>query len=310
MLLIDDRDRTVRLAAIEALFACQKSNLNFDRYLPELEKKLASFFSNGDIDDRQLALRLAAKLSITAIVRQAARDGDATIRLLGIKTAATMSPPVLDILQTGADDRDVQVRTEAVRALAITSETEKAKVLPVFEAMLRAGDPDTRRAGVIALGEFNGSVERTTAMIATVLHQRSVAVRTAATQALSRIAKRSPVLARPLLENALTDSAYDVRYAAIYGLGALWAIERSPSEIATILTASEADSVRRMLALEALVLKAKQKQDPSSKEARRVLESTAEDGPPLARLAAQVGCAFLAGKQEDMHAFLEKLFGG
>lgn len=310
ILLVDDRDRTVRLAAIDALFACQKANLNFSRYSVDLEKKLSSFFGSGENEDRQLALRLAAKLSIIAVVRQAARDSDATMRLLGIKTAAAMSPPVLDILQTGADDRDAQVRTEAVRALAMTSETEKAKVLPVFETMLRAGNPDTRRAGAIALGEFIGSPERTTALLATVLHQRSVAVRAAATQALSRIAKRAPRLATPLLELALTDSAYDVRSAAIYGLGAVWATERSPSEMGTILTGSEADSVRRMVALEALVLKAKQRQDQEAKEARRLLESTAEVGPPMARLAAQVGCAFLAGNQDEMHAFLEKLFGG
>jgi hypothetical protein len=73
-----------------------------------------------------------------------------------------------------------------------------------------------------------------------------------------------------------------------------------------------------MVALEALVLQASQPQDakPDAKKAARVkeakdhLERIAKSGPPLARLAAQVGRVFLAGRREDMHSFLEKLYGG
>jgi len=96
------------------------------------------------------------------------------------------------------------------------------------------------------------------------------------------------------------------------------AAERSPSEVAAILEGSEADSVRRMVAVEALVLQATQPQaakpDPKklakAKEAKAFLEKVSESGPPLARLAAQVGRVFLTGRREDMHTFLEKLYGG
>jgi len=72
------------------------------------------------------------------------------------------------------------------------------------------------------------------------------------------------------------------------------------------------------VALEALVLQATQPQeaktDPKkvakTKEAKSLLEKVSESGPPLARLAAQVGRIFLTGRREDMHTFLEKLFGG
>ena len=308
--LVEDRERTVRIAAVEALLACGKAKVPFGKQTAELEKKLSAYFVQGDLEDRHLALRAGAKLGLVALVRQAGRDNDENMRLEAIKTATTMSPVAIDILQTGAEDRDALVRAEAVRALAVVSDNGNAKVLPVFEVMLRAGDPATRRAGALALGEVNGSPETTTALLTTVLHQRSVSVRTAAMQALSRIAQRAPKVATPLLESALSDPAYDVRITAIRGLGAVWAAEKTPSDILTILVNSEADSVRRLVALEALVLKASQPNDAGGKEARALLEKVAESGPPLARLAAQVGRAFLGGHLEDMHAFLEKLYGG
>ena len=72
------------------------------------------------------------------------------------------------------------------------------------------------------------------------------------------------------------------------------------------------------MALEALVLQAttpldtkkEDRQVAKVKEAKALLEKISQSGPPLARLAAQVGRLFLTGRREDMHAFLEKLYGG
>ncbi len=317
--LLEDPERSVRAAAAEALIAVGKARVPFGRLGPDLEKKLSAYFGQGDLDERQTALRVAGRLGVPAILRQAARDSDESMRLEAMKAAAAMEPPVLDILQAGAEDRDAFVRSEAVRALSTTSGAGAAKVLPVFEAMLRAGDPATRRAGAIALGEVSGSAETTTALLASVLRQRGESVRSAAAEAAARIAQRDPKAATPLLERALSDPAHDVRAAAIRGLGAVWAAERSPAEIAHILESSEADSVRRMVALEGLVEQASQVADakkdggkPSAKakEAKALLEKIALGGPPLARLAAQVGRVFQGARLEQMHAFLEKLYGG
>jgi HEAT repeat protein len=320
--MLEDRERSVRMAAAEALVACGKANVPIGKSAGDLEKKLSSFFGQGDLEERQLALRVAARLGVPAILRQAARDADESMRLEAMKAAAAMDPIVIDILQAGAEDRDAFVRAEAVRALSTATGTGATKALPVFEAMLRAGDPATRRAGAIALGEVAGAAEATTAMLATVLRQRGESVRAAAAEAVARIAQRDPKAATPLLEKALTDPAHDVRSAAIRGLGAVWAAERAPSEIAGVLAASEADSVRRLVALEALYLQAtnlpEAKKDvakdgkPSAraKEAKGLLERLSQSGPPLARLAAQVGRVFLTGRRDDMHAFLEKLYGG
>ena len=163
-------------------------------------------------------------------------------------------------------------------------------------------------------------------MLGSVLHQRGESVRAAAAEAIGRIAQRDPKSATPLLEEALVDPAYDVRATAVRGLGAVWAAERPSSEIAAILETSESDSVRRMVALEALVLQAHQLQNAKPgiklrtkmddrtaarlKDAKNQLLRIAASGPPLARLAAQVGRVFLAGPLDEMHAFLEKLYGG
>jgi len=318
--LLEDRERAVRIAAGEALVASGKAKVPLGKHTAELEKKLSAFFGQGDLEERQLALRVAASLGVPAVLRQAARDSDETMRLEAMKAAAAMEPAVLDILQAGAEDRDAFVRAEAVRALSTSAGPGAAKVLPVFETMLRAGDPATRRAGAIALGEVAGASESAVAILGLVLRQRGESVRAAAAEAIARIAQRDPKAAAPLLEQALTDPAYDVRSAATRGLGAVWAAERSPSEIASILEASEADSVRRFVALEALVLQAtdvpSDKQSANgdkaskSKKAKELLEKVAKSGPPLARLAAQVGRVFLGGRREDMHSFLEKLYGG
>jgi hypothetical protein len=52
------------------------------------------------------------------------------------------------------------------------------------------------------------------------------------------------------------------------------------------------------------------KPSPRAKEAKALLEKVSQSGPPLARLAAQVGRVFLTGRREDLQAFLEKLYGG
>jgi len=317
--LLEDRERSVRVAAAEALLAAAKTKPGSGKHAAELEKKLSSFFGQGDLEERQLGLRVASRLAVPAILRQAARDSDESMRLEAMKAAAAMGPAVLDVLQAGAEDRDAFVRAEAVRALAANSGAGAAKVLPVFENMLRAGDPATRRAGAIALGEVGAAAaDSATAILGTVLQQRGESVRAAAAEAIARIAQRDPKAATPLLEKALADPAHDVHSAAIRGLGAVWAAERAPADVARILQAAEDDSVKRLVALEALFLQATQlpdgkdpaKTSAKAKEAQALLEKLSASGPPLSRLAAQVGRIFLGARREDMHTFIEKLYGG
>ena len=312
--LLEDPERAVRVAAAEALIAYSKTGSSLGSRAADLDKKLSAFFLQGALDERQIALRLAARAGLTSILRQAVRDGDDSLRLDAMKAAAGMQPPALEILQAGAEDRQGLVRAEAVRALAAASGSGPERVLPVFEAMLRASDAATRRTGALALGDVTGEPEATAALLAGVLHQRGESVRAAAAEALASIAQRDPKAAGPFLEQAISDPAHDVRAAAIRGLGTTWARQRRPAEVAEILESCETDSARRLVAVEALVIQASQtgkgKAGDDAKEARSLLERLATSGPPLARLAAQVGRAFIGARLEDMHAFFDRLYGG
>ena len=312
--LLEDPERTVRVAAAEALIVYANTGSPLGNRAADLDKKLSGFFLQGDLEERQIVLRVAAHASLTSILRLAVRDGNDSLRLEAMKAAAGMQPPALEILQAGAEDRQGLVRAEAVRALAAASGTGPERVLPVFEAMLRASDPATRRMGALALGDVTGAPEATAALLAGVLHQQGESVRAAAAEALARIAQRDPKAAGPFLELAIGDPAQDVRAAAIRGLGTTWARQRRPAEVAEILENCETDSSRRLVAVEALVIQASRldggKPGEDAKQARSLLERLANSGPPLARLAAQVGRAFIGAKLEDMHAFFDRLYGG
>jgi len=306
--LLQDPDHAVRVAAAEAVAAVGKAHVHLGKRADEVERALAGLLGQSDPADRQLAIRTAAQNGLVGLLRQAASDPDEAIRLEAVRAAAALNPPALDILQRAVDDRAGPVRAEAVRRLAGLSGEGAQKVLPIFETMLRSGDPAARRAGAAALGDLAGVTEATSQLLAATLRQTGESVRAAAAEALGRIAERDPDRATSILERTLADPAHDVRMAAVRGLGGVWARRHSPADNAGVLESSETDSARRLVALEALVL---QTQDPAKKAAAtQELARIADSGPPLARLVAQVGRAFIDGKPAAMHAFLEKLLGG
>jgi HEAT repeat protein len=312
--LLQDDDHTVRLAAVEAIAAVGKGKapLALGKRAEEVERALANALGQGKPDERLAVIRTSARLNLAGLLRQAAGDKDEAVRLEALHAAAETAPPALEVIQQLVEDRSSAVRAEAIRQLATVSGDGAGKVLPIFTAMLRSGDPATRRAGVTALGDLAGVDDTTTRLLAEILRQRGEAVRAAAAESLGRIADRAPERAAPLLEQALGDPAHDVRMAAVRGLARVWARQRSPAQLAAVLAASETDSARRLVSLEALVTES----DSADRQAaaRTALEQVATSGPPLARLFAQIGRAFISGggggKPAEMHAFVDKLLGG
>jgi HEAT repeat protein len=306
--LVQDPDHGVRVAAVEALSGFGKTKGHLGKRAEEVERALAAFLAQGDAADRRLAIRAAAQNGLHGLLRQAATDPEENLRLEVVQAAAALEPPAIDILQRAVEDRASPVRAEAVRRLAGVSGEGAQKVLPIFETMLRSGDPATRRAGATALGDLAGVTEATTQLLAATLRQSGESVRAAAAEALGRIAERDPDHATDILEHTLKDPAHDVRMAAIHGLAVVWARRKKPADIAHVLETSETDSSRRLVAMEALVLQAQQ--GAHKEEAAKALERIAASGPPLARLVAQIGRAFIDAKPAQMHAFLEKLLAG
>jgi HEAT repeat protein len=182
-------------------------------------------------------------------------------------------------------------------------------VLPIFESMLRGGDKSAREAAVIGVGSLPGAGEAGARLLGEALAQRSEALRTAAARALGHLAEREPEVARPYLERAVRDPSYDVRTAAIPGLALAWSRKRTTADLGEALATAEADSPRRFVALEALVITAQQGNAADKAAAKQTLDQIAAGGPPLARLAAQIGRAFITEKPAVMHTFIERLLG-
>jgi hypothetical protein len=175
--------------------------------------------------------------------------------------------------------------------------------------MLHGGDKSAREAAVLGVGDLPGAGQAGARLLGEALAQRSESLRTAAALALGRLAEREPDYALGYLEQAVRDSSYDVRNAAIPGLALAWSRKQSADELGAALIGSETDSPRRFVALEALVMKAQRGTAAEKSAARKALDHAATEGPPLARLAAQIGRAFVHESSLAMHTFIEHLLG-
>jgi HEAT repeat protein len=327
--LVGDPERAVRVAAERSLGAIAQRNSDnsgekgaggaFEgKRAADAEHALDAALTQGDAPERRIVVASAAKAGLVGVLRQAAADGDESVRLEAVRAAGGLGGAALEVARGAIDDRSNTVRAEATRILAAVSGAGAREVLPIFESMLRGGDKAAREAAVIGVGDLQGAGEPGARLLGEALGQHSESLRTAAARALGRLAEREPAEAEPYLARAVRDPSYDVRNAAIPGLALAWSRRQRAAELGRVLVESEADSTRRFVALEALVLVAqdhgkvavKAPGDDDRAAARAALQHAADAGPPLARLAAQIGKAFLEAKPAEMHAFIERLLGG
>jgi hypothetical protein len=319
--LIGDPNREVRAAAEQTFTALAPQILgagSSPARRAEVERALGAALGQGDVAERQAIVAAAAQAGLWGLLRQAARDGDETVRLESVRAAgahASGGPDAaaaLDILHGAVEDRSDLVRSEAMRLLPGTAAGGGREALPTFEALLRGGDAASRAAAIASIGELPDPGDAGFALLTESMQSRSEAVRAAAARALGRLAGRRPERAGPLLEKAVRDVAYDVRNAALPALAIVWSHQQDARSLGHTLVASDADSTRRFVALEALVALG-QRASASAGErvaARAELNRIADGGPALARLAAQIGRSFADRPSGDLHAFIERLFGG
>lgn len=312
--LLADPDHGVRMAALSGLDQAGGTGISLGRWAADLERALGVALGKGDREERRLVVEVAARYQLLPLLRLAASDGDEALRRTAVHAAGTMQPPALEILRSAADDASAAVRAEATRLLVAATGAGGQNVLPVFEAMLQAADVETRATGARALGELAGSEETAARALSGALGQRSESVRVAAAEALGKIASRRPAVATPQLESALADPAHDVRTAASRGLAMAWAQGQRVEDLVRTLKASEADSVRRLVAVEALLAKAAT--DASARaQVSNALADVGRGGPPLARLYAEAAAAFVGqpappgGGFAGFAAFIDRLLG-
>ena len=307
--LMTDADPSVRAQAERAFSSGAAASVLGDKRRPEAERALEGALVQGDPAERRLIVGAAAKAGLWGLLRQAARDGDESVRLEAVRAAGAAKGPGLDIVRGAVEDRGQSVRAEAMRLIAGGAGGGR-DVLPTFEAMLRGGDRAAREAAAAGIGELDDPGETGVRLLGELLSQRSESLRAAAARALGRLATRAPERVTPHLEKAVRDPAYDVRDAALPGLARAWSKRYGARELGRMLATSDADSTRRFVALEALVTVADGSNAAERAVARQELERIADSGPALARLAARIGRSFVGLPVADMHAFVERLFGG
>jgi HEAT repeat protein len=324
--LVGDSNREVRAAAERTFTAVAGALLGgatpSAKRRAEAERALEGALVQGDVAERQAIVAAAAKAELWGLIKQAARDGDESVRLQAVRAAGAGAPvhdaaagpasPRVEIVRGAVEDRSEAVRAEAMRLLAGVPGSGSRDVIPTFEAMLHGGDRAAREAAVAGIGALPDPGEAGFRLLAEAMGSRSESLRTAVTRALGRLAARAPARVAPVLERAVRDPAHDVRSAALPALAAVWSQQMDAHALGRALITSDADSVRRFVALEALVDLAQRTAAPPATRAaaRHELDVAAESGPALARLAAQIGRSFVDAPPAELHAFLERLFGG
>jgi HEAT repeat protein len=331
--LCGDPNREVRAAAERSFTAVAGALLGPDggtsgspvvrRRGADAEHALEGALVQGDVGERQAIVAAAAKAELWGLLKQAARDGDETVRLEAVRAAGAGAPtardgaappssPRLEIVRGAVDDRSESVRAEAMRLLAGAAGGGSRDLLPTFEAMLHGGDRAAREAAVAGIGALPDPGDTGFRLLNEAMGSRSESLRTAAARAFGRLAPLDPERVAPVLERAVRDPAYDVRSAALPALAAVWSQQLDAHALGHTLVTSDADSTRRFVALEALVALAQRPAAPAAERlaARRELDRAAESGPALARLAAQIGRSFIDAPPAELHAFIERLFGG
>ena len=333
--LVGDPNREVRAAAERAFTSLAPALLDGEggaagsagaRRRTDAEHALEGALVQGDVAERQAIVAAAVRAELWGLLKQAARDGDETVRLEAVRAAGAGAPtghggapaltsptsPRLEIVRGAVDDRSESVRAEAMRLLAGAAGGGSRDLLPTFEAMLHGGDRAAREAAVAGIGALPDPGDAGFRLLGEAMDSRSESLRTAAARAYGRLASRAPERVAPVLERAVRDPSYDVRSAALPALAAVWSQQLDARTLGHTLVTSDADSTRRFVALEALVALAQRSAAPAAERsaARQELDRAAESGPALARLAAQIGRSFIDAPPAELHVFIERLFGG
>jgi HEAT repeat protein len=279
----------------------------------DASRSLEAALVQGDASERRVIVSAAAKAGLAGILRQAARDGDETVRLEAVR-AAGAGTAGLEIVRGAVEDRSESVRAEAMRLLAgaAGAGAGAGDVLPTFEAMLEGGDRAAREAAVAGIAQLPEPGDAGFRLLGEAMGSRSESLRAAAARAFGRLAEREPARAAPFLERAVRDPAYDVRSAALPALALVWSHQIDPHALGRALLTADTDSTRRFVAIEALVAIAQRGSAPPADRAaaRREIAHAAESGPALTRLVAQIGRSFIDAPPAELHGFIERLFGG
>jgi hypothetical protein len=294
--LLDDPDREVRVIAVRAV-----GQLGADA--PKTTgPALAKLFERGDEGEKLALLRTAKLVGAEELVKMAVADGSALVRVAAVDAALGAGLRASDTLSSALADADPQVRKAALERIA----SQKDKVDPaVLDRALSLAvydpDPELSQLALTTIARV-APKDLVVARLHRSLASRVERERAQAAAAAIGLVDRDATMSVQLLEPLLDDPSHDVRVAMLPALAAAYAKTNTPEKVGEILTSSETDAMRRLVAAAAFVTLAKTDAGRAATEA--ALKKI--DGPPMAKSTAEL-VAGLVKNQADGIAFLQEL---
>ena len=306
-----DPDRKVRLIAIRAL-----ASLGKQKAPVSAKKKLVTAFPRRDEHEKLVLLEAARAMGAGDIVKVAAADDSAKVRIAALKTAVATGTRVAETIKQAQNDATPKVRTAGLDAALAT----KTNVSSAIDAALRDSAPAVRRhalerlaidkskvpqesidrALVLAMRDPDpliadlalttlarlGGRKEVERRLGTALASRSERTRAQAATACGGLVARDEKTAIKLLEPLLDDPSHDVRVAVLPPLAAAYAKRNAAKKLADMLRGSEKHAMKRLVAAGAFMVLARTKAGRSA--ALEALEDVSKSGSPLVKLTAKL----------------------
>ena len=294
--LLDDPDREVRVIAIRAV-----GSLGTDAP-KSAGPVLAKLFERGDEGEKLALLRTAKQVGAADLVGLAVADSSALVRVAAVDAALGAGLRASATLSAALADADPQVRKAALERLAAQKDKVEPAVLDRALALaVRDPDPELSQLALTTIARV-APKEAVAARLHRSLASRVERERAQAAAAAIGLVDRDAGLSVQLLEPLTGDPSHDVRVAMLPALAAAYAKTNTPEKVADILTSSETNAMRRLVAAAAFVTLAKTDAGRAASEA--VLKKI--DSPAMARFTARL-VAGLVANQADGMAFLQEL---
>lgn len=227
LLLLNDRERQVRRAAVKALRQLDRTG---ESYLPQLVELL----DHKDADRRIEALMLLGTLREEVVpylprIVELLQDQEQAVRIAAagvLGKLGELAEPAIPHIVALLQDQSPEVRVAAVRSLSRMASLEEAYRQQIIALLAEEEQPGEVRAAVIeALEDFDGDRQVLLPMLVEHVADDETRVRVAAIETLGTLG----TLAEPhvsQLTALLEDENWEVRAAAVEALGQMGEIAR------------------------------------------------------------------------------------
>ncbi len=295
--LLDDSNREVRIIASRAL-----GELGPAAPKPATENALTKLFDKGDEGEKLALLHTAKLIGAEAVVALAVADGSPLVRVAAIDAALGSGMRAGPTLSAALADADPQVRKAALERLAAQKDkVEPALLDRALSLAVRDPDPELSQLALTTIARV-APKDAVNARLHRSLASRFERERAQAAAAAIGLVDRDAQLTVQLLEPLVDDPSHDVRVAMLPALAAAYLKTNTPEKIAAILTDSEGNAMRRLVAAAAFVTLART--DAGLASSQSVLKKITS--PPMAAHAAKLVAGLIANGADGM-AFLQEL---